>query len=140
MSDLLPPTARLMPIPGKKAGDLTDFKFRALENLEKYNIGTNLFVTLARYAGEKNDESFRQLSRSVSGSILKNQSTLLSENLAKDERFAGLALLHNADFGAVGVPMAFAAQTGSVPHAAWLIFIGVEKPCARAGRQTSRPT
>jgi transcriptional regulator with PAS, ATPase and Fis domain len=66
---------------------------------------SNLFVTLARSAGEKNDAPFRQLSRNVAGWILKNQSTLLSENLAKDERFAGLALLRNAAFGAVGAPI-----------------------------------
>lgn len=66
---------------------------------------SSLFVTLARSAGDKNDARFGQLSRNVSGWILKNQSALLSENLAQDERFAGLALLHNADFGAVGVPI-----------------------------------
>jgi len=71
---------------------------------------SNLFATLARSAGDGNDERFRQLSRNVSGWMLKNQSPLRSENLAKDERFAGLALLTNANFGAVGAPILVAEE------------------------------
>ncbi|MCG3118962.1 MAG: Anaerobic nitric oxide reductase transcription regulator NorR [bacterium] len=71
---------------------------------------SNLFATLARSANEKNKERFSQLSRNVAGWILKNQAALLSENLAQDERFAGLALLHDANFGAVGVPILVAEK------------------------------
>jgi hypothetical protein len=32
--------------------DLTEIKFRALENLEKYGVGTNVFVTLAKHVND----------------------------------------------------------------------------------------
>jgi transcriptional regulator with PAS, ATPase and Fis domain len=66
---------------------------------------SNQFLTLARRTSEKGDERLRQLSRNVSGWILKNNSPLISENLADDERFAGLALLGEFNYGAVGVPI-----------------------------------
>jgi transcriptional regulator with GAF, ATPase, and Fis domain len=72
-------------------------------NLEATRSGQ--FLTLAPRAREKADEKLRQMSRNIAGWILKNKASLLSENLTADERFAGLALLGDVDFGAIGVPI-----------------------------------
>jgi transcriptional regulator with GAF, ATPase, and Fis domain len=63
------------------------------------------FLTLARSAGDKSEEKLRQISRNISGWILKNNALLQSENLGQDERFPGLALLGETSYGAVGVPI-----------------------------------
>jgi transcriptional regulator with PAS, ATPase and Fis domain len=61
--------------------------------------------SLWRGASEKGEDKFRQLSRNVAGWILKNNAALVSENLAKDERFTGLALFDDIDYAAVGAPI-----------------------------------
>ncbi|MDZ7291323.1 MAG: sigma-54-dependent Fis family transcriptional regulator [candidate division KSB1 bacterium] len=66
---------------------------------------SNQLLTLARRTTDKTDDKWRQVSRNIAGWILKNNSPLLSENLANDERFAGLALLGDVNYGAVGVPI-----------------------------------
>jgi transcriptional regulator with PAS, ATPase and Fis domain len=66
---------------------------------------SNQLLTLARRTSDKGDERLRQLSRNVSGWILKNNSSLISDDLAHDERFPGLTLLGEFNYGAVGVPI-----------------------------------
>ncbi len=66
---------------------------------------SNQFLTLAQHDSGKVEDKLRQLSRNIAGWILKNRSALVSENLASDERFAGLAVFDNLRYGAVGVPI-----------------------------------
>ncbi|MGH7450637.1 MAG: sigma 54-interacting transcriptional regulator [bacterium] len=66
---------------------------------------SNQFLTLVQRTSEKTEDKLRQLSRNVAGWILKNKAALVSENLAGDERFAGLAVFDNINYGTVGVPI-----------------------------------
>jgi DNA-binding NtrC family response regulator len=66
---------------------------------------SNQFLTLAQHGSDKTGDKLRQLSRNIAGWILKNKAALVSENLAGDERFAGLAVFDNISYGAVGVPI-----------------------------------
>jgi transcriptional regulator with GAF, ATPase, and Fis domain len=66
---------------------------------------SNQFLTLAQRASDKTEDKLRQLSRNISGWILKNKAVLVSESLAADERFAGLAVFDDIRFGAAGVPI-----------------------------------
>lgn len=66
--------------------------------------------TLAHEHKAGSDARLQQINRNVAGWIIKNKSALYSEQLARDERFAGLALLGEINYGVAGAPIIVAER------------------------------
>ncbi len=66
--------------------------------------------TLAQEFKTGGEARLQQANRNVAGWIIKNATPLYSEQLAHDERFPGLALLGEINYGAAGVPIHVAEQ------------------------------
>lgn len=61
--------------------------------------------TLAQERSSADDTHLQQLNRNVSGWMIKHKSPLFSMRLNKDERFPGLALFGDLQYGVAGVPI-----------------------------------
>ncbi len=66
--------------------------------------------TLAHELKAGADARVQQISRNVAGWMIKNKSALFAEQLARDERFPGLALLGEINYGVAGVLILAAEQ------------------------------
>ncbi len=75
------------------------------ERLETEITHSKQLLTLAQELSAGGEARLQQINRNVAGWMIKNQAPLCSEQLARDERFPGLALLGEINYGAVGVPI-----------------------------------
>ena len=66
--------------------------------------------TLAQELSVGDEARLQQINRNVAGWMIKNKSALASEKLVHDERFPGLGLLGEINFGVIGAPICTAEK------------------------------